>query len=203
MTVTHGDVLRVSANFTLPGPVQYQNIYHYLYDGVGDATDATVISDIEDQLNLAYDELVALVRNDIVPDLSFVDEVQFLTGKWTVTRNVGTMTLVLAGVGGGDALPYQSSPFVTLKTSRPKSVGRKFLFPLSENMQDSTVLTAPAVAAIVGYTDEVLADIVVDLINALHPGIVRTGVDDYLVFQVGVVTNLLGSQRRRRPGSGA
>ncbi|MCK4627157.1 MAG: hypothetical protein KAV00_17730, partial [Phycisphaerae bacterium] len=102
-----------------------------------------------------------------------------------------------------ETLPYQSSPFVTFKTARPKSVGRKFLFPLGEDQQQATILISAAVTKIVSYANTILEDIVVDVINALIPCIARTGVNDILVFTVGVVTNVLGSQKRRRPGEGA
>lgn len=203
MTVQHGDVLRVTVNMILPGPVQCQNVYHYLFDGVGFPSDATVVSDINDHMQAAYDELTALNRSDLVMDLSSVDEVQFVAGEWAVTRSVGTFTLTHAGAAVTQSLPYQSSPFVTLKTARPKSVGRKFLPPTTEDNQGATILVPVAVTAIVAYATDIIADITVEVVNALHPGIVRTGVDDYLVFTVAVVTNLLGSQKRRRPGEGA
>ena len=60
-----------------------------------------------------------------------------------------------------------------------------------------------AVDDIVLYAAEALEDITIAVVNALHPGVPRTGVDDWLSFTVAVVTNLLGSQKRRRPGVGA
>lgn len=203
MPIVHGDVLRVTANFILGDGTQYQNVYHYLFDGVGTPSDATVVADIATAMDDAYDDLQPLVKNTVLNDLSSVDIVEFVTGEWTVTRNVGTFSLNMDGVGAGDMLPNMSSPFVTFKTARPKSVGRKFLFPLVEGFQVATVLAVEAVTAIVLYAAVILDDIEVDLINALHPGIVRTGIDDYLVFTAAVVTNILGTQRRRRPGVGA
>lgn len=203
MTISHGDVLRVTMNFNLQAGVQYQNVYTYLYDGVGTPTDAVVVADIAAQMELAYDEVDTLVDPAVTEDLSSVDIIEFVTGQWTVTRNVGTFTITWAPGGTGGSLPYQSSPFVTLKTTRPKSVGRKFLFPMTEPNQVATIIAGPAVTAIVAYAAIVIDDIVVELINALHPCIARTGVDDILVFTAAVVTNVLGSQKRRRPGDGA
>lgn len=203
MAIEVGDVLRVTANFILFPGIQYQNVYHYLYDGIPVVDDQNAVDAIETALDLAYDELVGLVSPDTDVDLSSVDKVEFLEGEWTVTENIGTFTPTLTAVGTGNTLPYQSSPFVTFKTSRPKSVGRKFLFPMTEPQQDSTIIIPAAVTALVAYAAVILDDITVELINLLHPGIVRTGVDDFLVFTVGVVTNVLGSQKRRRPGVGA
>lgn len=203
MPISHGDVLRVSANFLLDPGILYQNVYTYLYDGVGVPPDATVVADIKAHMELAYDELVGLVLSTTLEDLSTVDIIEFVAGEWTVTRNVGTFTPSFVPVGTGDSVPYQSSPFVTFKTTRPKSVGRKFLFPVTESQQANTILGGPAVTAVVAYANLILADITVDVINALHPCIARTGIDDILVFTAAVVTNVLGSQKRRRPGDGA
>ena len=203
MTVEHGDVLRVSTNFHLGDGTLCQNVYHYLFDGVGIIADATVAADIGTQMNLMYDELGPQCRNDILGDLSSVDKVVFVGGQWTVSAHVGTFTVAFAGTGGGIGLPYQVSPFVTFKTARPKSVGRKFLFPFVSSSQAETILAVAAVDDIVLYAAEALEDITIAVVNALHPGVPRTGVDDWLSFTVAVVTNLLGSQKRRRPGVGA
>lgn len=203
MTIVFGDVLRVSANFTLDNGTLYQNVYHYQRTGVGILSDQEHVDAIETQMNLMYDELVALILPDILPDLSFVDLVDFVDGEWKVVENIGVFTPVLAAVGTGQTLPHQCSPFVTFKTTRPKSVGRKFLFPVSETMQDSTILAAAAITAIVAYADEALVDIVIQVLDNLVPGIIRTGVDSFLPIFVGVVTNVMGTQRRRRPGVGA
>ena len=203
MAIIVGDVLRVTANFLLFSGIQYQNIYHYLYDGIPVVDDQNAVDAIDTHLGTAYNEIVQEVSSDTEVDLSSVDKVEFLEGEWVVTENVGVFTMSFTPVGTGDSLPYQSSPFVTFKTARPKSVGRKFLFPFTEPQQDATVLVPGAVTAIVAYAADILDDITVEIINVLHPGIARVGVDDFLVFTTAVVTNVLGSQKRRRPGEGA
>ncbi len=203
MTIEQSDVLRVTCNFILQDGTQYQNVYHYLFDGVGVIADATIVTEFAAQMQTAYEALEDLIRNDILNDLSSVDLVDFVTDQWEVIRNVGTFTLTILGTQAGDAIPNMSSAFVTLKTARPKSVGRKFLFPVVEAEQAQGILTPAAVTDIVAYTDAIIADIVVAVVNALQPGIVRTGINDVLLYTVGVVTNVIGTQRRRRPGVGA
>ena len=203
MAVTAGDILRTSMNFILNDGTQYQNIYHHERTGVAVMTDAAIVSSMADQFELMYDALAPLVKTNVVEDLSFVDEVQFIEGQWQVTENIGTFTIAWNPTEGTDALPNQCSPFVIFKTARPKTVGRKFLFPLTEASQAGSFLTPGAVLAIVAYADEVLTPVPLQALNTMQPGVVRTGVDLFLPTSIAVVTNVIGTQRRRRPGVGA
>lgn len=205
MTVINGDILRVSVNFELGGGILYQNIYHYVRDGPDPISDEAHIAAILVQINSIYDALAAQVRNDVVPRLSFVDEVQFneITDQWEVVANIGTFTPTFAPTGTGDALPYMSAPYAIFKTQRPRSVGKKFLFPFVETEQASTILVEGAVAAIVNFAFRVLIPIELGGTSTLTAGIVRTGIQQFLLFLVAVVGDIIGSQRRRRPGVGA
>lgn len=203
MALGVGDVVRTSVNFLLANGVQYQNVYHHIFDGIGGISDAAVVADIQAWAEAMYDELVTYTHDGVVEQLSFVDQVEFVVDKWEVVDNIGTFTPNFVPVMNTGVTPNQVSPFVVFKTSRPKSVGRKFLFPAPEGNQDQGIMGAPYVAAVVAYADDAVNDIVLDVVNDLHPCIVRTGVNDILVFESAVVTDLLGTQRRRRPGYGA
>lgn len=203
MALGVGDIVRTTVNFLLGNSVQYQNVFHHIFDGIGGISDAAVVADIKTWAETMYAELVTVTKNDVVEQLSFVDQVEYVVDKWKVVDNIGTFTPVFNPSATGDAMPNQTSAFVVFKTSRPKSVGRKFLFPGVETFQDAGIMIAAYVTAVVQWADDAVNDIVLDVANDLHPGIIRTGVNDFLVFDVAVVTDLLGSQRRRRPGYGA
>lgn len=203
MALGVGDIVRTTVNFLLGNAVQYQNVYHHIFDGVGGISDAAVVLDIKAWAEAAYDELVSFTANNVVEQLSFVDQVEWVVDEWVTVANVGTFTPLFVPVGGIEITPNQISPFVTFKTARPKSVGRKFLFPVPEAAQNEGILDAAAVAAMVAYAVLVVNDITLDVLNELHPGIVRTNVNDFEIFTVAVVTDLVGTQRRRRPGYGA
>lgn len=205
MTVLDGDILRISTNFELGDGSQYQNIYHVIRDGTDPIADSVHISNIRIRLDVAYATIDDLVEDTITPQLSFVDRVEFneIVDEWRVVENIGTFTLEFAPTGVDETLPYQSSPYVIFKTDRPKSVGKKFLFPLMENQQSDTVLIGGAVTAIAAYGAAILAGIELGGDGTLTFGIVRTGIQTYLNFLVAVVPDVLGSQKRRRPGVGA
>ena len=205
MAVLDGDILRVSVNFELGDGTQYQNIYHMIRDGTDAYSDAVHVSAIQVKIEAMYNTIVAHVRNDVVEQLSFVDRIEFneITDQWEVVENIGTFTPAFNPANVGEGLPYQSAPFLVFKTQRPKSVGKKFLFPFGETSQDETILTGAAVAAMVAFGVSVLNALVVGGDATLTMGIVRTGIQTWLNFLVAVVNDVIGSQKRRRPGVGA
>ncbi len=205
MAITDGDILRVSTNFELQGGTQYQNIYHFIRDGTDPYSDAVHITAIKTRLDAAYDELVAYIHQATTVQLSFVDRIQWneIVDEWRVTDNIGTWTPALTPVGGTAGLPFQSSPYIIFKTQRPRTVGKKFLFPLVESAQDNTVLESAAVTAITAMATILMTAISLGGDATLTMGVPRTGVNSWYNFLVAVVSDLLGSQRRRRPGVGA
>lgn len=205
MAVLDGDVLRVTANFELGDGTQYQNIYHYVRDGTDPFSDQDHLDAIEASLQTAYITLETVVRNDVTEQLSFVDRVEFneILDEWRIVENIGTFTISWSPDGAEHALPFQSSPYVVFKTQRPKSFGKKFLFPLIESAQDATVMNGGAITTIVNYAAVIMTAIALGGDATLTAAIVRTGVQTVLPFLVAVVNDVLGSQKRRRPGVGA
>ncbi|GAH31689.1 unnamed protein product, partial [marine sediment metagenome] len=137
--------------------------------------------------------------------LSFVDRVEFneIEDQWRVVENIGTFTPAFTPVGAGDALPYHCAPYIYFKTQRPKSIGKKFLFPFTEESQADSILEAPAIAALVAFAADMLTPKAVGGDATLTMGIPRTGIHSWFNFLVAVVGDIIGSQRRRRPGVGA
>lgn len=203
MTVLDGDYLRVTCNFELGDGTQYQNIYTYTRDGTDPVSDAAHVTAIDTQMEALYATLDSEVTADVTEQLSFVDRIAWSVDRWAVVENIGTFVPNFIPVAGGDAIPYQCAPFIVFKTTRPTSVGKKFLFPFDEAKQADSILVAGAVTAMTAFGVIAIADIALGGDAILIPGIVRTGVEQWLSFQVAVVNDVIGTQRRRRPGVGA
>ena len=203
MTIVAGDILRTSCNFTIANNTQYQNVFHHQRTGVGILSDAAHVSAIEDWCNAMYAEIANRCRSGVVGALSSVDKVEFVEGGWTVVESIGVFTPDFNPSDIAAQLPNQSSCFATFITMRPKSTGRKFLFPMTSANVIDGILNPTIVASMVAWADDAVNDIVIQALDNLVPGIVRTGVDAWLPFILGVVTNVTGSQRRRRPGEGS
>ena len=203
MALGIGDIIRTTVNFTLVGGDQYQNVYHHYCDMVGGWSDSAVVDEIELWVEAMYGEIVSSMKQLTVPTLCFVDQIEWVTDQWEVVANIGTFTPTVTAVSTADICPQQCSMFITFKTARPKTVGRKFLFAPLEGEQNNGVLDAGLVTKLVAFADDAVNDITLDITNILIPGVPRTAVNGFEEFQVAVVTNLVGTQRRRRQGYGA
>ena len=203
MTVVAGDILRTSVNFTLGDGSLFQNIYHHKRTGVGIIGDASHVSVIEFWVEAMYGEIDDIVSDTVNEGLCSVDKVEWVVDTWEVVENIGTFTPTIGFSSVAEPLPNQMSAFVVFKTNRPKTVGRKFLFPFTEAEQSSGILSGGTVTKVVAYADDAVNNLTLQVGDYLVPGVVRTGVDEWWEFYVAIVTDLMGTQRRRRPGYGA
>ncbi|GAG80042.1 unnamed protein product, partial [marine sediment metagenome] len=160
---------------------------------------------VKAKIEAMYADIVGQVTNDVVEQLSFVDRVAFneITDAWEIVENIGTFTPDFTPTNVNDGLPHQCAPYLIFKTTRPRTVGKKFLFPFAEDQQDHTILAAGAITAMTAFVVEMLAPRAVGGDVTLTMGVIRTGVASWYNFLVGVVSDVIGTQRRRKPGVGA
>lgn len=204
MAILAGDIVRTTVSWALNDGTVLQNIFHHKRYGISIYTDQAIIDAIELWCELMYAEVEDLVKNTVLAQLCLVDRVEFVVDEWKITENLGVFTPAWLPVAAGHMLPNMDSAFVVGKTARPKTVGRKFLMPYTEENQQASYLGAAAVTATVAWADDYVNDVVLQpVLDGMEPGVPRTGVDAWYAFTVGIVTNLLGTQRRRRPGVGS
>lgn len=205
MSVVDQDKLRVSMNFELPDGTQYQNVFHMIRDGEDAYSVQAHLDAIEVKMELAYADIQEQVAADTVAQLCFVDRVEFneVVDEWRIVENVGTFTPLFEPSVYVEGLPFQCAPYTYFKTQRPRTVGKKFWFPFLETAQSETVLVAGAVTDLVAMAVELLTPIALGGDATLTLGVPRTGIGVWYNFLVAVVSDLLGTQRRRKPGVGA
>lgn len=205
MTVTNGDILKVVAEFTLESGTIAQNVYYLIADLIADQADLSVVNAIELWIESAYGQLSAQLYNTITQNVCSVNEIGWnaVSEQWEVTRFVGLFTPTIAFSAAVDGLPDQVAALATFTTTRPKTRGRKFMIPFGEASQDSSYLNPAALTAMADYADDILDGIFLGPLNELYSGVPRQAVGEFYEFIMGIVTNVLGTQRRRRPGVGA
>lgn len=203
MSVENGDILRTTANFTLPDGTQYQNVYHHIANFAASFGDPTIVDVLDTWLGNIYSNLLERVNSGTAIGVCNVDKVLWDGEEWAVIANVGSTIPTFVPTGSGDICPNQISPFVVFKTQRPRSVGRKFLFPALEVDQNQGVIVSALITALVAYAAGVMVDINLAPLSDLVAGIPRTAADVFYPFLLAIVTDLVGTQRRRRPGVGA
>lgn len=205
MAVVDQDKLRISMNFELGDGTQYQNVYHMIRDGEDVHSVQDHLDAIEAKMEAAYGDIVTIVPVDTSEQLCFVDRIEWneIVDEWRVVENVGTFTPTISFSGSTEGLPYQCSPYIYFKTQRPRTVGKKFLFPIAEAFQTDTILDGGTITNIVAMATELLTAIALGGDATLTMGVPRTGVNSWFNFLVAVVQDVIGTQRRRKPGVGA
>lgn len=205
MAVNNDDVLKAVMEVVLDDGTVAQNVFYFIAELLAQLGDATVTGLIETYIEDAYANLSNELVNTITQSLCTVQKIAFDSGEgeWLVTENIGTFTPTITFGNANEALPNAVSAVATLLTFRPKTRGRKFLFPFGENDQDASYLTSTALSSMADFAADVIATITYSPGNDLEPGVPRAGVDNFRKFTGAVVTNVLGTQRRRKPGVGA
>jgi hypothetical protein len=202
VTVSNGDILKVVIEFNLPNGTIGQNVYYFRAQLAAAQADQTVLNNLETWVEALYANLEPQIVSSVTFNDMVVDVVAWDGTKWETTYHVGTEDLDITPTSAAEALPNQVSPFATFNTERPKSKGRKFCAGFGETSTVGSILAAGALADMVAFATDALDNIVIGLFNDLIPGIVRKGVNEFLDYLSATVTNVVGTQRRRRPGVG-
>jgi hypothetical protein len=144
----------------------------------------------------------------------FLSEVVFIcSGAWVIYEEelynqqgdqwelFATQNETYQGSEGGDYLPNAVSLVLLGKATGIKHVGRKFIPAIAETFTTANVLTGAAI----GYAAQALINYVTPEVG-LSGGTLTPGVIDknlfFHPFVGGIVSSILGSCRRRKPGSG-
>lgn len=127
-----------------------------------------------------------------------VEVSSFSGGSWVP---FDSFAVTYAGGVSGDVLPNASAAVLLGKASGLRHVGRKFLSAISEAKSDGNTLLAGAMvdaaAALLAY----VTPLTTILGTELTPGILDKA-GTFHPFVSGVVSSILGSMRRRKPGVG-
>ena len=123
-----GDVLRITARMTAFGQ-NIQNVYHYLHDGLVAVTEGFFDVALGAELDGAY----SLISDRMSQSLLFDDILIYNVTQGTPTRSINWPSLTT-----GDAvvtmLPLQCAALMLFRSTRAKSVGRKYLGGFAEDM---------------------------------------------------------------------
>ena len=202
MTVSNGDILKVVLQAVLPDGTQAENVYYLIAALAAPYADQSILNALETWIETAYTHILGAIVDDVAINDLVCDVIEWQVDHWETVYHVGTEAVDLAPTSVDDWLPNQVSPFATFNTTRPKSKGRKFLYGFSDLAVVGGYLTAAVVTDIADYAADIMDVITLAPLNTLTPGIVRSTEDTFLAFLSAVVTNVVGTQRRRRPGVG-
>lgn len=205
MTVSNGEILRVSARQSGTSGQDIVGVFHYLAQFAVDQADADVVAAILSHLDGAYTLLNSLIAGTYNPVDIKVDVVQIIGGIEKVTRNVGTTlwTGTFNPTGAGGDLPPGATALVKMLTGVGKTYGRKFISGILEGNSVSGFIDAALQTGLVNFAGAVRTAKVISAGNELLSGVYSFKSLSFKRFIEIAVSVGVAYQRRRRLGTGS
>lgn len=186
-------VLRAILKGRLAGTVATRNMFTGQIQLAGTDTDMDVL--------YAY---LQEIFDDLDPFLSTVwtaesvDIQHYVDGEWFT---MSTHLADFAGTASGDYLPNLVAGVLIGKVPGWRALGRKFISGIAESSTTANALTATALAAFTLACVHYVAPFYTTEGSLFGPGVVDKN-GSFHAFSSGLVSSLLGSMRRRKPGLG-
>lgn len=208
MSVAVGDIIRTTCRFKSGFSGDVVNVFHFCaVVGGGVESDSDVMDAIETLLDTAYGRLSTSLPNSLDPYDIRHEIVDWVAGKETTLRVLGTRTWVLTNppASSGEPLPAQAAAIVNFRTTLPKTFGRKYLGPMLESSNNGGTVNSGTMTAIGNFISDILTAI--NMTNlTLDSGVLtyKSGtIGHFIEFAAGVINAIMGIQRRRRPNRGS
>jgi hypothetical protein len=177
----------------IAGAVQTRTIF---------TADVTIVpgDDYPDYWDVYIDQMMDQVTG-ILSDVWVAYEVEISTPTSTGWAPVATWAKTNHGAVSGDYHPNAVASVLLGKASGARHVGRKFFSAVAESMTTANALTAGAALYMADALLYYISPVVTILGSVLQPGVVDK-YGGFHPFVGGLVSSLLGSMRRRKPGLG-
>lgn len=197
MAISIGDIIRVTAKMQW-NEEDIQNVYHLEAQSATSDSDLTVLGEIADTLDSAYDYLDTAIPNDVTFD-------SIVGYNLTQERYMGEVSwpTLTAGSNVGDPLPPQTAPLVRFGTDTLGSQGRKFFPPMTDADLDSDGTISSAVATALGNVATILLAGVDSGTWTMKFGNWNVDLARFATWVSAFVNAYYATQRRRRPGVGS
>ena len=209
MTNQVGDLYRISARMRHPTAGDVVNVFHVRHNSsnVGNPTNAELNTAVLGYLEDIYAPMANAITNAQSPFDFKIDKVEMVSGKETVTEAISTYswTMVAPPSNAGESLPPGAAAVVSLRSTRPKSFGRKFWGIFTEGTQAAGVLTSTVLSQITSAGYAILSGFTIANGSHVFGPIIMTALDaaGYLDLVESIATDIIGYQRRRRQGTGS
>jgi len=203
MLIDFGDILKLVVNFNMPSVTVAQNVFHYRWDAAG----TNDLTDFENTFESFFQSMYVATANVVHANVSLSGiDVSVLKPGGSGTFNPLTELFpVVIFTEGSEMLPHVVSFFLSARTGKARTQGRKYLPGLGEAEQDQSDLSAQALTALAlfgfFYTSDILSLATFSLLA--KPGTFNQGVEDFNeLLGTVVLAATTRTQRRRRPGVG-
>jgi hypothetical protein len=206
VSVSSGDILRVSARQQFAEGQDHVNVWYWQASFSADQDDQDVVDGITAELDNAYAQLNGSVDAGSSQVDVKVDIVEWTDEQIHTVRTLGVHNwdgTYYIPTGGGDNLPPGVAALVKFKTWDGKVYARKFIGLLTEAVQNSGILDGTTTTALAAMGASILSNFVISAGNELVPVVMSSKYHDAMEIIEVVASSILAYQRRRRPGTGS
>lgn len=200
MTITNGDVLKLTLEYLYPGAGTALNVFHYAYLGA-DIEDSEAVAALLDWAETEWGATWAGVAATTAELANAIFEVVDVNGD--VLANLGTEAINIAGTNGGDVEAAAVSAYLSANTATPGVRGSKYVPGIaSASITDGTFVAGSAAQLALLLLDY-LATVNVSAGNNLFPVVRSTKLLGFpRLITAGTINLLPAYQRRRKQGVG-
>lgn len=208
MAVSDGDLLRIAARFKRSSNDDVVNVYGARISVSGTTpTNAQVMTAVSNWLNEMYNPINQTLSNTLESFDYKVDRVALVGGKFETQETIGvsTWTITTDPAAAGQPLPPACSYLVNIKTTNPRSIGRKYLGPPTEDHQSAGIVGSAQLAILADWATAYLAGYAVITGSDIVPAILSTKAVVSGAYDVleAVISPVIAYMRSRKTGVGA
>lgn len=195
-----GEVYQLAQKFVLPTNDEQMNVFDFLILSAS-CTDGEFLTALQAHAVTMYSTLLNEIHASVNAQEGIVNELTWSGTEWLVKRYVGQILPPLSFLGGAEALPSATAGLVTVPTTYPRVVGKKYLPTFSELTQNASVLIGSTLGAMVNFCNAMRT--ITAAGAATYAYNVRRKDGTTVFGYASVAEGIISSQRRRKPGVGS
>jgi len=205
VAVDVGDVIRVVAEWEVPGSTIAQMVYHYRGSSGASVTPATLATAVEAQLTTSWANIANHVADTVLGTIITLYQWDFTNHQWD-----GIAEVAMTGIDGtavAQMLPHGAAALCKISTALPRRQCRKYVMGMEEGTQDEGVWSGTALTNLALFAAALDSNLTAGALT-LNFGAFNTEEASplYETFSAASGTveaeAIVAYQRRRRPGTG-
>jgi len=200
MTITTGDIIKLTLEYAMPGAGVCMNVFHYAYLG-SDQADQDIIDRIMTWVTDEWGDTWQNIAATTATLANAVFETVDVDGH--ILRALGTEVVDLDGLNGAEVLPAANAAYIQANTATPGVFGRKYVPGMSETATSEGFVTAATAAQMAILLLQYMDTLNVSAGNNLFPVVRSLKLLGFpRLVTAGVINLLPAYQRRRKQGVG-
>lgn len=199
----NNEVVRMTMSYTIAAGSVAQNVFYWRLATTGlGVPDVQIMSTLTDWTENEW----FTAWSDIGSDTAEIRDIDLaiVNSNGEIKRVIGSTSIGLAGLVGGDPTPAAVSGYIRATTDLTRAAGSKYIPGMAEGQVAAGLFDIEAVADLLFLLAEWLTPILVQAGAELISGVLSKQIDNFVDFNgTGTVSNVPAYQRRRKPQVGS